>query len=110
MSEICRVIECLSTYSANTLPARVINVGSGRAQSVLEMAQLIQQRCTILLGFEPEILRPMISAVERHEILEYRTDRLVEMGLDVVDDNIVEVDRLLDFCQASFHKTESAYL
>ena len=110
MSEICRVIEYLSTYSADTLPARVINVGSGVSQSVLEMAHLIQQRCAILLDFEPEILRPMISAVERHEILEYRTDRLTEMGLDVVDDNIVEIDRLLAFCQVSFNKTESAYL
>ena len=108
MSEICRVIEYLSAYSADTLSSKVINIGSGISQSVLEMAQLIQQRCKMLLGFEPEILRPMISAVERHEILEYRTDRLAEMGLDVVVDNIVEIDRLLTFCQASFNKTQIA--
>lgn len=104
MSEVCRVIEYLASHPTDVLSAKVINTGSGVSKSVLQMAQLIQQRCIVLFGFEPEIQRPNPITSEAYETLNYRTDRLSEVGLHVSVDNVVEVDELLNFCQLAFGK------
>lgn len=104
MSEVCRVIEYLSSHPTDVLSTKVINTGSGVSKSVLQMAQLIQQRCIVLFGFEPEIQRPNPINNEAYEPLDYRTDRLSEVGFNVSVDNVVEVDELLNFCQLAFGK------
>ncbi len=105
MSEICRILQHITTYGADTLSTKVINVGSGTSQTVYEISKLIQSRCKILLGFEPEILRPIIGLAEKVETLKYKTNRLAELGLNVSIDNTFEIDNLITFCQASFKKS-----
>lgn len=107
MAEVCRVVERLSSCSYGALLPGVFNVGSGVSQSVLEMAQLIQQRCKLVLGFEPKIQRPETDADERHRNLQYRPDRLAEIGINVGLDRNIEIDSLLAFCQASHHQNRS---
>lgn len=99
MAEVCRVVEHLSFCSYDALLPSVFNMGSGVSQSVLEMAQLVQRRCKQILGFEPKIQRPETDASERHEKLEYRSDRLAKIGLNVSLDHNIEIDSLLAFCQ-----------
>jgi hypothetical protein len=105
MSEICRILQHITTYGADTLSTKVINVGSGTSQTVYEISKLIQSRCKILLGFEPEILRPIIGFPEKVETFVYKTNRLAELGLNVSIDNTFEIDNLITFCQASFKKS-----
>jgi UDP-glucose 4-epimerase len=100
MAEVCRVVEHLSSCSYDVLSPGVFNVGSGVSQSVLEMAQLVQQRCKLVLGFEPIIQRPETNAEERHEKLEYRSDRLAKIGVNIGLEHNIEIDSLLAFCQA----------
>ena len=78
----------------------VFNVGSGMSLSVLEMAQKIQQRCQIILGFEPALETQSCSAKsEQNFFLEYRTKRLA--APETVSMN-AEIDRLLRFCESTF--------
>ena len=105
MSEICRILQHITTYGADTLSTKVINVGSGTSQTVYEISKLIQSRCKILLGFEPEILRPIIGFPEKAETFVYKTNRLAELGLNVSIDNTFEIDNLITFCQSSFKKS-----
>lgn len=105
MSETCRILEYIITFGAHTLSTKVINVGSGKSQTVYEVARLIQSRCQILFGFKPEILRPKIGVPEKHETLEYKTNKLAKLGLRVSSDNTFEIDNLLIFCHASFKKS-----
>lgn len=100
MAEVCRVVEHLSSCSYDSLLPGAFNVGSGVSQSVFEMAQLVQQRCKLILGFEPKIQRPESGVDERHEKLEYRSDRLANIGVKVSLDHNIEIDSLLAFCQA----------
>ncbi|MDP3651351.1 MAG: SDR family oxidoreductase [Rhodoferax sp.] len=102
MTEVCRVIEYFSSFDSYSLAHNVINVGSGVSQMVLEMAQLIQQRCVVLFGFEPELLRPPATVDERLEILQFKTDRLTKIGLNVIVNNISHVDDLLYYCSVNF--------
>ncbi|MFZ2541494.1 MAG: NAD-dependent epimerase/dehydratase [Gallionella sp.] len=107
IAEICRVIDYFSSHDFDSADQGVFNVGSGVSQSVLEMAKLIQQRCKLVLGFEPELLRPEKGADDKHEMLEFRPSRLAKMGVNIVLDNNLEIDKLLAFCQASYSQNRS---
>ena len=101
---VCNVIERLSSRDIDALLLGVFNVGSGVSQSVLELAQLVQRRCKLVLGFEPDLLRPETGAGERIEQLVYLPDRLAKMGVSLDLDNNKEIDGLLVFCNASFNE------
>jgi UDP-glucose 4-epimerase len=107
MEQVCSVIEKLSSRDADTLPANILNVGSGVSQSVLEMARLIQHRCKLFLGIEPELSYQGKGPNKKHEVLEFHPTRLEKMGIVVAHDNDVEIDRLLAFCQTSFNPSQS---
>lgn len=100
ISEVCRVIEQLSFrhFDSVDLPT-VLNLGSGVSMSVLEMAQLVQQRCKLILGFEPELHRLETVSDKKNEMLKYQLDGLRKMGVDICIDNSFEIDNLLAFCQ-----------
>lgn len=105
--EACRVIEYLSCHHFESAIQGIFNVGSGVSQSVLEMAKLIQQRSKLVLGFKPELLRPEKGSDDKHEMLEFRPDRLTKMGINIGLDNNMEIDKLLAFCQASYSQNRS---
>jgi UDP-glucose 4-epimerase len=107
MTEVCHVVEHLSSRDFDAMVPRVFNVGSGVSHSVLEMAQLVQQRCNLIFGFEPELQRPETGSDEEHDMLMYRLDRLEKMGVNVCIDNSIEIDSLLAFCQASYNQNWS---
>ena len=104
ITSVCRVIEHLSFSDIDALLPGVFNVGSGVSQSVLELAQLVQRRCKLVLGFEPDLLRPETGAGERIERLVYLPDRLAKIGISSDFDNNMEIDDLLIFCHASFNQ------
>lgn len=104
MTGVCHVIECLSSRDFDSAALGVVNLGSGVSQSVFEMVQLVRQRCEVVLGFAPQIQRPVGSTDKKYEALEFRTDKLAVMGLEVVVDSNIEIDGLLTFCHASFNK------
>lgn len=107
ISNVCRAVEHLSFCNYDALLPAVFNVGSGISQSVLEMAQLIQRRCKLVLGFEPDLLRPRTSIDERNGNLEYRSDKLTKLGVSLTQNNNTEIDCLLAFCHASFSQGRS---
>lgn len=107
MNEVCRVATYLTTGNGDSLNSGIFNMGTGVSQSVLEIAQMIQQRCKQVLGFEPELHRPEEGATESHLMLNYRADRLAAIGIDTNGDaNMAEIDNLLRFCHSTFTRTQ----
>lgn len=104
MTEVSRVAEYLAVGHGASMQASIFNVGAGVSQSVLEMAQLIQQRCVQILGFEPVLQRVQPEVDEQHARLIYQVSRLAEINFNVCPDNIKEIDQLLNFCELSFTK------
>lgn len=102
MTEVCRLAEHLAVGHGAFMQASIFNVGAGVSQSVFEMAQLIQQRCAQILGFEPTLQRVQGEVDEQHERLIYRVARLAAINFNVCPDNIKEIDQLLNFCELSF--------
>ena len=108
MLQVCHVIEYLGVNFNEPLLYRVFNVGAGVSHSVLEMAQLIQQRCREVLGYYPELRFAETVRRESHEFLMYRTERLLHAGCLFDSDNESEIDNLLRYCQSAFsEKVES---
>ena len=108
MTEICRVAESLVNGDGGSTKLSNFNVGAGKSQSVLEMAHLIQQRCTQVLGFEPELQHKQGGVDEQHRTLTYRTDSLNSLGISSKRlDNIAEIDTLLRFCKSAFTQMKS---
>ncbi len=102
MTEVCRVVEHLAVGHGASIQPSIFNVGTGVSQSVLEMAQLIQQRCAQVLGFEPALQRVQGGVDGQHERLIYQVARLAAINFNVCPDNIKEIDLLLNFCELSF--------
>jgi UDP-glucose 4-epimerase len=61
MAEVCRAIEWFVSSRPATQTPAVFNLGTGISQTVLEMARLIQTRCNQVLGFLPELHRPITT-------------------------------------------------
>lgn len=103
MTEVCGVAERLVVGNGESVYPGIFNVGAGVSQSVLAMAQLIQQRCVQILGFEPVLQRGQDEVDEQHPMLTYRTDNLAALGINSNGlGDAVEIDSLLRFCQLTF--------
>jgi UDP-glucose 4-epimerase len=107
MEAVCRVVGYFSICPSNTAMPSVFNVGSGRAQTVLEMAKLIQGQCKAVFGFEPEIIRRESATNERHEMLTYRQERVKKLLENPIFEMNTEINCLLKFCQYSFNHVSS---
>lgn len=107
MSGVCRVAEYIAVGHGASMQPGVFNVGVGVSQSVFAMAQLIQQRCMQVLGFEPTLQRVQGEVDEQHPVLTYRADNLAALGINFNSlDNSVEIDSLLRFCQSTFTQAQ----
>jgi UDP-glucose 4-epimerase len=102
MSELCRLIGHICSCSFNFSENSIINIGSGTSTSVLEMGQLIQQRCAVILHSKPTLDRTKMGENEQYEMLEYRSNGLAKIGLSAISDKGFEIDNLLRFCRKAF--------
>jgi UDP-glucose 4-epimerase len=103
MTEVCRVIELLSARNCDDHETGIYNIGGGQAQSVLSIAQTIQQCCADVLGFEPELQLRQDIVNDAHETLRYKTVRLERLGIQLDGSvNNVEIKRLLSYCNITF--------
>ncbi len=102
-SDVFRVVEYMLDLSKQSLGKGVYNVGGQWTPTVFEMARLIQQRCKMILGFEPELTRVLPHDEEKIEVFEYRMDALKKAGFNFNSANDVEteIDQLLMFCKDS---------
>jgi UDP-glucose 4-epimerase len=108
MTEVCLVTESLVVGDAGSAKLSIFNVGLEKSQSVIEMAHLIQSRCTKILGFEPKLQHIQGGVDELHRTLTYRTDSLNSLGISSKSlDNIKEIDSLLQYCQLVFIQKQS---
>jgi UDP-glucose 4-epimerase len=102
MAEVCHVIECLAVNNITDRSMTTFNLASGVSRSVLTVAQLVQERCKQVLGFEPNLQSSAPLATDNKNEFSIHNRRLKMRGLRVSQDLTVEIDRLLLFCDAQF--------
>jgi UDP-glucose 4-epimerase len=107
LSEVCRVVEQLTICHIEPKQANIFNVGAGTSQSVLAMAQLIQQRCSEVLSFAPKLEHKESGHGEQHQSLVYSSVNLNNQCANSINQTMqLEIDRLLKFCWISFNQTK----
>lgn len=109
IAEICDAIDFLSKLDSRMVDGamvNVINLGSIRSYTVLEMAKLIQSRFGRVLGHEPELVVSPQGVQQPAKPLDFRIDRLVRLGYKNRDCLIEEIDNLIKYCDRVFRKKE----
>lgn len=80
----------------------IFNIGGGHSMRVIDMAELIQSRCSALLGFKPEIIRPAPHANEENPELDYKIGKLLASGFVLSGSAEAEIDGVLMMCNTTW--------
>lgn len=103
LSRVCSAIQFFCECSETKLQDGLFNLGGEGAMRIKDMAQLLCQRCECVLGYVPELLIPIDDTCDHlNNHLNYRIDKLKELGFSGKQDLIAEIDELLLFCDLYF--------
>jgi UDP-glucose 4-epimerase len=91
---VSHILDLPNTKIGNGL----FNIGSGESMRVIEMAELIQSRCSVLLGFTPDIVRPAPHEHELNSDFSYVIDKLLATGFVLSGNPRAEIDGTLIMC------------
>ena len=101
IEDICRLVKLLTELNFNNNENTIFNVGNKDTISIFEMAQFIQKRCKVILGFLPELNINKQDNVEV-ENFEFITNKLESIGFKTQTSYEKEIDDLLIFCKTHF--------
>jgi UDP-glucose 4-epimerase len=82
----------------------IFNLGGEATYRIIDLAELIAERCEAVLGFRPEIERPDSVPSESSPELNYQIDKLKETGFSLNGNIKSEIDATLEFCHKNFKK------
>ncbi len=102
LHDVSRLVSFMLDLPKAELGDGLFNMGSGQSTRVIDMAGLIQTRCTELLGFAPEICRPEPAENETSPDLDYRIDKLLKTGFTLNSNPAAEIDAILRMCGEAF--------
>ncbi len=96
MQEVCRAICFLLEYNQVN---GCFNLCSENSKTILDMAKLVQKRCTKVLNIQPHLITLPSQPGEHHEELYCEMTGLKNVGFQVIPDLTVEIDALLVSCK-----------
>jgi UDP-glucose 4-epimerase len=100
LAEACRALAHLLAVPAAILKQEVINVGGGWAPMLREMAALVAERGSAVLGLRPELCMGDRTDAIGGGLVEYGVARLLATGFKPdATAREAELDQLLRFCQ-----------
>ena len=106
MTNFCSVIDRFMSFSGDDSQLGIFNIGSGTSQAVLTISKFIQQRCLVVLGFEPELLCKDDLPGDLPSPFKYQITRQNKLGVNFdLFNNAAEIDKLLVYCQAIFEQS-----
>jgi len=98
ITDICNAVEFLIKLPDTNFNGQIINLG-GRTYSIYEIALLIAKRSKSILGINVEIKKETKSIKETSSNnLNYKNNKLVNLGFKSKNNLNFEIDQLLQFC------------
>jgi UDP-glucose 4-epimerase len=82
----------------------IFNLGGQATYRIIDLAELIVERCGAVLGFRPEIERPDPCLGESSPEFHYKIDKLKETSFSLKGNIVNEIDATLEFCHKNFKK------
>lgn len=80
----------------------IFNIGGAWSPRVIDMVDLVQERCSAVLGFTPNIIRPEPGDGDVLLDLDFKIDRLLATGFELSGNVVAEIDAALLFCSEAF--------
>jgi UDP-glucose 4-epimerase len=102
LQDVSRVVSHMIDLPNNPIGDGLFNVGSGKSSRVIDMVELIQARCTEVLGYTPEIIRLQPAEGDESRNLDYRIDKLLSTGFTLSGNPVLEIDDILHMCNEYF--------
>lgn len=98
LEDVAKVVVHLSQCASARIGDGIFNVGGRWAPTVLEVAELIAERSARVVGFRPEIERPVPPPDAVSAPLDFCIDKLEATGFRLSGDAITEIDATLSKC------------
>jgi UDP-glucose 4-epimerase len=102
MTDVCRAIKHFMVLPKKMLQQQIFNVGSGWSPTLLDVVNMIADRCEQSFGVRPSLTLQSPLSGETAANLDYRIDALCATGFVPSTDPIMELDNLLSFCNYNF--------
>ena len=100
ITDVCRVVNLFIELNFKSDENTIFNVGN-KTISIIEMAEIIQKRCKLILGFTPKLEINKQDNVEIEDF-QYKTNKLDNIGFKSQISYEKEIDDLLIFCKNHF--------
>jgi UDP-glucose 4-epimerase len=104
LKEVCNAILFLSETKITDACQPIFNIGLGKSAAIIDICNLVQNRCNQILGYKPEILRPLTDKMEEFKPFMYQIENLSQLGYMISDDISSEIDELLRYCSVNFKR------
>lgn len=102
LHDVARAVSHVLDLPKEKVGNGIFNVGGAWVRRVFEMAETIQARCSTVLGFVPEIVRPEPAVGDAVPELDYRLDKLLATGFTLTGNPIAEIDATLRVCRKAY--------
>jgi UDP-glucose 4-epimerase len=102
LSDITRAVDHLLKLPATQCGDGIFNLGGEKSLRIIEVAELIAERCALVLGFTPPVNRPVQGSSDISEDLDFRIDKLKSTGFSLIANTEQEIDATLAFCMREF--------
>ncbi len=96
MNDVCRAMKHILDLSISGNNSKIYNLGGGGAVSIIEFAERIADRVALRFQRRPKVKRGLFKG--KHQILDYRIDRLLGTGFCLKGNLDIEIDETLAFC------------
>ena len=104
IDDVARVVDHMLKLPKAKAGDGLFNVRGSSSMRVIDMAELIQSRCSKLFDFTPEIICPKKDDNEKNSDLDYRIDKLLNANFTLKGDMTSEIDALLLMCKKNFNR------
>lgn len=105
LSDVARAVEHVLALDKRGCGDGLFNLGGESSTRIIDLAERIAKRCSIVLGFTPEICRPEPEINEAPCSLAYRMEKLKATGFNLQGSLDDEIDATLFLCQRTFGQT-----
>ena len=102
LSDVGRAVKHILEMPKLNPADNYFNLGGEDVLSVIQLTELIAERCGKILGFKPPIIRPKRTDNDRGNPLKYSIAKLKNTGFKLSGNIVDEIDKTLQFCKDTF--------
>lgn len=102
LTDVSRAVQHFLEAPMQAIGNGLFNLGGENSLRIIDITEKIANRSEKVLGFRPEIQRPVPSPGESDSFLDYKIDKLKSTGFSLLSNVDEEIDATLRLCHRAF--------